>query len=61
MAIHPHIIRFSGDTAPSANLRKIGMNSTLLIHEATMSDAELSLARGKTHSTVSQAVEEGIA
>ncbi|XP_037872665.1 ribonuclease Z, mitochondrial isoform X2 [Bombyx mori] len=54
-----HKITYSGDTLPCEELIKIGENSTLLIHEATMED-ELALeARMKMHSTTSQAIAAG--
>jgi len=51
--------RFSGDTMPTDNLVRIGMNSTVLIHEASMGDDEVEIARRKAHSTVSQAIAIG--
>ncbi|KAF8902361.1 hypothetical protein CPB84DRAFT_1775902 [Gymnopilus junonius] len=52
-------VAFSGDTAPSDNLRRIGMNTTVLIHEATMADEEADVASQKAHSTIGQAIAEG--
>ncbi|KDR80789.1 hypothetical protein GALMADRAFT_153220 [Galerina marginata CBS 339.88] len=52
-------VTFSGDTAPSEGLRRIGMNTTVLIHEASMADMEAEVAKKKAHSTISQAIEEG--
>ncbi|KAF9478239.1 hypothetical protein BDN70DRAFT_58947 [Pholiota conissans] len=52
-------ITFSGDTSPSPSLRELGMNSTVLIHEATMDDEEIVMAQRKAHSTMSQAIAEG--
>ncbi len=51
--------RFSGDTAPTDNLVRIGMNSTVLIHEASMADNEAEMARRKAHSTIGQAISIG--
>ena len=50
---------FSGDTAPSTNLRRAGANTTVLIHEATMADEEADLAKQKAHTTIGQAIAEG--
>lgn len=44
---------------PTDNLVRIGMNSTVLIHEASMGDDEVEIARRKAHSTVSQAIAIG--
>ncbi len=44
---------------PTDNLVRIGMNSTVLIHEASMDDDEAEMARRKAHSTVSQAIAIG--
>ncbi|MFX0056919.1 MAG: ribonuclease Z [Candidatus Hodarchaeota archaeon] len=44
-------ITYSGDTAPSENLIKLGENSDILIHEATFSTELLDLAKEKKHST----------
>lgn len=52
-------LRFSGDTMPTNNLVRIGMNSTVLIHEATMGDDEVDLALKKAHSTIRQAIDIG--
>ncbi|XP_047517467.1 ribonuclease Z, mitochondrial isoform X3 [Pieris napi] len=54
-----HKVTYSGDTIPCEELVKIGMNSTLLIHEATMEDELADEARTKMHSTTSQAIEIG--
>lgn len=35
------------------------MNSTLLIHEATMADEEIELAKAKDHSTIREAISIG--
>ncbi|GBP34958.1 Zinc phosphodiesterase ELAC protein 2 [Eumeta japonica] len=52
-------ITYSGDTIPCKELVKIGENSTLLIHEATMEDELEDEARIKMHSTTSQAINIG--
>ncbi|XP_063824752.1 ribonuclease Z, mitochondrial isoform X1 [Ostrinia nubilalis] len=54
-----HRITYSGDTIPCEDLVKIGENSHLLIHEATMEDELVEEARTKMHSTTSQAIEMG--
>ncbi|CAF4900678.1 unnamed protein product [Pieris macdunnoughi] len=54
-----HKVTYSGDTIPCEELVKIGMNSTLLIHEATMEDELADEARTKMHSTTSQAIDIG--
>lgn len=55
----PYKITYSGDTMPCENLVKLGANSSLLIHEATMEDELEEDALVKMHSTVSQAIEQG--
>ncbi|KAF8956934.1 hypothetical protein BDZ97DRAFT_1848960 [Flammula alnicola] len=52
-------VTFSADTSPSESLCRVGMNSTVLIHEATMGDDEADMARRKSHSTIGQAIAEG--
>lgn len=54
-----HKLTYSGDTIPCEQLVKIGENSTLLIHEATMEDELAAEARIKMHSTTTQAIEIG--
>ncbi|XP_047995037.1 ribonuclease Z, mitochondrial isoform X4 [Leguminivora glycinivorella] len=54
-----HKITYSGDTLPTDKLVKIGHDSTILIHEATMEDELADEARIKMHSTTSQAIEIG--
>lgn len=44
---------------PTSNLVRIGMNSTVLIHEATLGDDEADLAKKKSHSTIGQAITIG--
>ncbi|KAJ6648448.1 Ribonuclease Z, mitochondrial [Pseudolycoriella hygida] len=59
-ADEPFKITYSGDTIPCEELVRLGKNSTLLIHEATMEDDLEEQARYKMHSTVSQAVSQGV-
>ncbi|XP_063380691.1 ribonuclease Z, mitochondrial [Cydia fagiglandana] len=54
-----HKITYSGDTLPTEQLVKIGQDSTILIHEATMEDELADEARVKMHSTTSQAIDIG--
>ncbi|XP_002004950.3 ribonuclease Z, mitochondrial isoform X1 [Drosophila mojavensis] len=55
----PIKLTYSGDTMPCADLVELGRNSTVLIHEATMEDDLEEEARIKTHSTISQAIQQG--
>ncbi|XP_017000181.2 ribonuclease Z, mitochondrial [Drosophila takahashii] len=55
----PVKITYSGDTMPCQDLIDLGRDSTVLIHEATMEDDLEEEARLKTHSTVSQAIQQG--
>ena len=55
----PFKLTYSGDTKPCDALVELGLNSTLLIHEATMEDELFEDALVKMHSTVSQAIEQG--
>ncbi|OBZ86036.1 Zinc phosphodiesterase ELAC protein 2 [Choanephora cucurbitarum] len=50
---------YSGDTRPCNRLVESGKNATLLIHEATLEDAELQKAIAKRHSTISEAIDVG--
>lgn len=52
-------ITYSGDTLPCKALCELGMNSDVLIHEATMEDDLENEARLKMHSTTSQAIAMG--
>ncbi|KAG4306109.1 hypothetical protein PORY_000097 [Pneumocystis oryctolagi] len=52
-------VAYSGDTRPNENFIKLGMNSTLLIHEATLDDDKLQEAIKKKHSTTSEAIDIG--
>lgn len=54
-----HKITYSGDTMPCQDLVQLGMNSDLLIHEATMEDELEHEAKIKMHSTTSQAIQIG--
>lgn len=56
----PYKITYSGDTIPCDELVRLGKDSNLLIHEATMEDDLVQDARLKMHSTVSQAIEQGV-
>lgn len=55
----PIKVTYSGDTMPCDDLVELGRNSTVLIHEATMEDDLEEEARIKTHSTISQAIQQG--
>ena len=48
-------ITYSGDTAPCENLINLGMNSDVLIHEATFSKELKDIAKEKKHSTSTDA------
>ncbi|CAG2163288.1 unnamed protein product [Oppiella nova] len=50
---------YSGDTQPTPNLTRIGLNCDLLIHEASMEDQLVDEARLKFHSTTSEAIDVG--
>ena len=54
-----YVCRFSGDTQPTEVLAEVGMNAKLLIHEATMADDQVEMARLKAHSTIGQAIDIG--
>lgn len=58
-SLKPIKITYSGDTMPCQDLIDLGFKSTILIHEATMEDDLVEEAKIKTHSTISQAVEQG--
>lgn len=66
MSVHrPHEnstfkLTYSGDTRPCKDLVALGKDSTVLIHEATLDDDLADMADLKMHSTVSQAVTQGI-
>lgn len=59
-ANEPFKLTYSGDTIPCDELVRLGNNSTLLIHEATTEDDRMQHAGRKMHSTVSQAIEQGV-
>lgn len=48
---------YSGDTKPCEDLVKIGLGSTLSIHEATLEDGMEEEADSKAHCTMSQALD----
>lgn len=52
-------ITYSGDTMPCRSLIELGMDSDVLIHEATMEDDLADEARKKMHSTTTQAIQVG--
>ncbi|KYQ89103.1 hypothetical protein DLAC_10335 [Tieghemostelium lacteum] len=52
-------LTYSGDTRPCQELAKEGMNSNLLIHEATFEDDKLPDAKAKRHSTTGEALQIG--
>ena len=54
-------VSYSGDCRPSALFAKIGQDSTVLIHEATLEDDLAGDALAKKHSTTSEAIGVGIA
>lgn len=49
-------LRFSGDCRPSMDFAKLGINSDLLIHEATFNNCFFEDAVKKKHSTFSEAL-----
>lgn len=50
---------YSGDTRPCNRLVARGKDATVLIHEATLEDAEKEKAIAKKHTTTGEAVEVG--
>ncbi|KIY69263.1 hypothetical protein CYLTODRAFT_349872 [Cylindrobasidium torrendii FP15055 ss-10] len=52
-------IAYSADTLPTDSIVRAAPESTLLIHEATMSDDQADQAKSKAHSTHSQAIVVG--
>ena len=57
--IEPIKIVYSGDTRPCDALVSIGMNATILIHEATFEDKKVDDAIKKNHSTMAEAISVG--
>lgn len=53
-------VTYSGDCRPTPDLACQGKNSTMLIHEATFQSSHLSQAKMKMHSTLAEAVKQGI-
>lgn len=53
-------LTFTGDCMPTEFLTSLGRNSTVLIHEATFEDGLEDAARAKNHSTISEAIEQGV-
>jgi len=52
---------YSGDCRPTRSLTEIGLNSTVLLHEATFDDDLKGDAQAKLHSTTSEAIGIGVA
>lgn len=52
---------YSGDCRPTRSLTEIGLNSTVLLHEATFDDELKGDAQAKLHSTTSEAIGIGMA
>ena len=57
--LEPIKIVYSGDTRPCDALISIGINATILIHEATFEDKKIDDAIKKNHSTMAEAVNVG--
>lgn len=53
-------ITYSGDTAPCDSLIELGMNSDLIIHEATFAKALADIAMEKKHSTSIDAANDAV-
>jgi len=53
-------ITYSGDTTPCESLIELGMNSDLLIHEATFAKTLADLAKDKKHSTSIDAANDAV-
>lgn len=53
-------IVYSGDTSPTENLVKLGKNSDVLIHEASLSNRYEDFSFKVGHSTINQAISEGL-
>lgn len=56
----PFKLTFSGDTMPCESLCELGKDSTLLIHEATFDNTMTERARFTKHSTIGEAVQQGV-
>lgn len=54
---HAFKIVYSGDTRPCSRLAQLGLNASLLIHEATFDDLKQEEAIKKRHSTITEALE----
>jgi ribonuclease Z len=52
-------LAYSGDTRPTQALIEAGKDATVLIHEATMNDEDIGLAKVKKHSTIGEAIGVG--
>ncbi|KAN0065944.1 hypothetical protein ACQY0O_001078 [Thecaphora frezii] len=52
-------VAYSGDTRPCASLIAAGRDVSLLIHEASLEDGQLAMAKAKGHSTFGEAVDVG--
>lgn len=53
-------IVYSGDTSPTENIVKIGKNSDILIHEASLSNGYENISSKIGHSTIKQAISDGL-
>lgn len=59
--VKPLKVSYSGDCRPSVHFSKIGVDTTVLIHEATFDDELQGDAKAKKHSTTSEALGIGAA
>jgi len=57
--VKPLKVSYSGDCRPSYHFSRVGLDSTVLIHEATFDDELLGDAKAKKHSTTSEALGVG--
>ena len=57
--VKPLKVSYSGDCRPSYHFTRVGLNTTVLIHEATFDDELLGDAKAKKHSTTSEALGVG--
>lgn len=53
-------IVYSGDTRPVSSIEEHGMNASLLIHDATFDESELSRAKEFMHSTAGEAAKTAV-